>query len=228
MRRAARRAGVIPALLLVALVLAASPANGAQSPPALGFAEIWDSAGQLVGAASFQRVAEGVEIRARFRGLPPGAHGYHVHAVGRCDAPSFSSAGEHFNPTEREHGLQSPRGHHLGDLPNLIVGEDGTASMTAIARFTTLAAGEFSLFDIDGSSLLIHANADDEVTDPSGNSGDAIACGVLGAGPAHDVGGARFIDEPDEVQAMFRAVWGDYAPETWVLERNAEILALPR
>src|SRR6266540_5835398 len=207
--------------LLLAFALATVRAADAQ--PALGFAEVRDSDGRLVGAVSFQRVQDGVEIRARFQGLPPGEHGYHVHAVGKCDPPEFVTAEGHFNPTMHEHGLQNPRGPHVGDLPNLVIGEDGTASVTAVARFATLAPGEASLFDADGSALVIHADPDDEVTDPAGNTGGRIACGVLGAGPAHGADGQLFANQSLETQALFYATWGDYAPEQWVIEHDDQI-----
>jgi Cu-Zn family superoxide dismutase len=229
---------VTPAILLfVAALTAALYSRSLADTPPLGFAEIRDSNGQLVGAASFQRVADGVEIRARFAGLPPGVHGYHVHAVGSCDGPSFMTAGDHFNPlTEdltpmripqepREHGLRNPRGHHIGDLPNLVVAEDGTASLTVVAREATLAPSETSLFDHDGSALVIHANADDEVSDPAGNSGAAIACGVLTGGTARAIDGSLFVEEPIETQSEFRSAYGAYAPEQWALEHSMEIEA---
>jgi Cu-Zn family superoxide dismutase len=216
----ARRAG-LAGLLFAAVAMARSGQADAQ--PALGFAEIRSADGRLVGAASFQRVQDGVEIRARFQGLPPGQHGYHVHAVGKCEPPAFVTAEGHFNPTMHEHGLQNPRGPHVGDLPNLVIGEDGTAALKALARGASLAPGDASLFDLDGSALVIHADPDDEVTDPAGNSGPRIACGVLGAGPAHGSDGQLFANEPVETQAMFREVWGDYAPEQWTLEHSAEV-----
>ena len=226
MRQALRRAGVIPALLAVLFAFGALAAPSAASqPPPIGFVEVWDANGQLVGAATLQRVQDGVQIRARFQGLPPGLHGFHVHAVGRCEAPTFMSAGDHFNPTRMQHGLLNPQGHHVGDLPNAEIAADGTANVTVVVRDATLATSDTSLFDADGSSLVVHANADDDVSDPSGNSGGRIACGVLGAGPAHDLEGLRFLDQSDEAQSLFRAVWGEYAAEAWVLERDAEVLA---
>jgi Cu-Zn family superoxide dismutase len=161
-------------------------------------------------------------------GLPPGQHGYHVHAVGNCDPGDFMTAEGHFNPTNKEHGLHNPLGSHVGDLPNLIVADDGTASMTAVASYATLAPSDTSLFDMDGSALVIHAGADDEVTDPAGNSGARIACGVLGAGPAHTEDGQLFVNEPMGTQDAFRDIWGKYAAEQWVLERNAQLIEARR
>jgi Cu-Zn family superoxide dismutase len=227
-----KTARVAPAILLIAALSIVPFSRSLASTPPLGFAELRDSDGQLVGAASFQRVADGVEIRARFAGLPPGVHGYHVHAVGRCDAPSFMTAEGHFNPMVQEHlpllevpqpnqhGLRNPRGPHMGDLPNIVVAEDGTASLTAVARYATLAPGETSLFDHDGSALVIHADPDDEVSDPAGNSGARIACGVLTGGTARAVDGSQFVDEPTETQSSFRSAHGSYAPEQWALERS--------
>jgi Cu-Zn family superoxide dismutase len=216
-----RSTGLAALLFLIAVASATFGRVSAQ--PGLGFAEIRNADGRLVGAASFQRVQDGIEIRARFRGLPPGQHGYHVHAVGKCDPPAFMTAQGHFNPTLHEHGLENPFGAHVGDLPNLTISEDGTASLTAIAVGAMLASDETSLFDIDGSAVVIHADPDDNVTDPAGNSGARIACGVLSAGPAHGSDGRLFVNESPETQAVFREAWGDYAPEQWVLEHNDQI-----
>jgi Cu-Zn family superoxide dismutase len=143
-------------------------------------AELRDANNQVVGTATFsEQPAGGVQVRADVRNLPPGNHGIHIHEVGRCDPPDFMSAGAHFNPTTKQHGLQNPQGHHAGDLPNLTVGADGTARFDQIDRDVTLGSGTTSLFDADGSSLVIHANPDDEMTDPSGNSGGRIACGII-------------------------------------------------
>lgn len=223
-----RAARLAPAVVLVGALSTVVYAQSSPSSPPLGFAEVRDATGELVGAASFQRIADGVEIRARFEGLPPGEHGYHVHAVGRCDAPDFMTAEGHFNPTSHEHGMQNSLGSHVGDLPNLVVGEDGTASITAIARYASLAPGDMSLFDKDGSALVIHAGPDDDVSDPAGNSGARIACGVLSAGPAHTEDGHMFVNEPMETQDAFRAAWGNYAAEQWVLERNAALVETRR
>ena len=115
-------------------------------------------------------------IAVDLTGLPAGEHGIHVHATGQCDAPAFTTAGGHFNPDSMQHGFENPQGPHHGDLRNVTVGDDGTAQqeLTAPAG-TTLAA----LLDADGAALVVHATADDYRTDPSGNSGDRIACGVI-------------------------------------------------
>ena len=115
-------------------------------------AEVMNANGQVVGVATITEVPGGVQVTGTFEGLPPGAHGIHVHAVGLCEPPSFTSAGGHFNPTGRQHGLNNPAGPHVGDLPNLVVGADGTGSINAVASGATLGTGATSLFDADGSA----------------------------------------------------------------------------
>ena len=107
--------------------------------------------------------------------MPPGTHGAHVHTVGRCDPPAFETAGSHWNPTTMKHGTMNPQGPHQGDLPNLVVDGGGRGTIGATIPGATLA----SLLDADGAAVVIHASADDLRTDPSGNSGGRIACGVL-------------------------------------------------
>lgn len=119
-----------------------------------------------------------VMLALRTEGLPPGEHGVHVHMTGKCDAPKFESAGAHWNPGDAQHGLENPAGQHAGDMPNLVVGEDGRAVFSYELKGATFDG----LLDSDGSAMLIHASADDQKTDPSGNSGDRIACGVFKAG----------------------------------------------
>jgi Cu/Zn superoxide dismutase len=126
----------------------------------------------------------GVKVTATVTGLAgnAGEHGIHIHAVGQC-TPDFSAAGGHFNPTNAQHGLNNPAGPHGGDGPNLQLA-DGSATYEVVNDRVTLGSGPNSLFDADGSALVVHAGPDDQVTDPSGNSGDRIACGVIVAGPA--------------------------------------------
>ena len=112
------------------------------------------------------------------RGAPPGSHGLHFHAVGEC-TPPFTSAGPHFNPASRSHGLRNPNGPHAGDLPNVYVPESGNLRVDIIATNVSLQPGAASLLDADGSALVLHAFADDYVTDPSGGSGARVACGVV-------------------------------------------------
>jgi Cu-Zn family superoxide dismutase len=137
--------------------------------------ELRNASGQAVGTATFTTEGSGLRIAVQVRDLPAGQHGLHVHAIGRCDPPDFMSAGGHHNPTSRQHGLQNPSGPHAGDLPNLEVVAAGTGSLNTTNTLMTLA----SLFDADGSAIVVHAAADDNTTDPTGNSGGRIACGVI-------------------------------------------------
>ena len=123
---------------------------------------------------------QGVRILLTIAKLPPGRHGFHIHAVGACDPPTFASAGGHFNPADgKQHGWMNQAGAHGGDLPHLTVGPDDSARMEMYAPRVTLAEGPQSLMRPGGTSLVIHAGPDDEVTDPSGNSGDRIACRII-------------------------------------------------
>ena len=133
------------------------------------------SGGAVLGTVRVFSEPTGLMLRVEATGLPPGVHGVHLHAVGRCDPPGFTSAGPHWNPTSREHGHRNPQGHHMGDLGNLGVGADGKLVAGLLVPQATFDA----LRDADGAALVLHAKADDEMTDPSGNSGDRIACAVL-------------------------------------------------
>lgn len=169
---------LVTGMALLSLALA-PPANAQTSPITM---DLRNSAGQSVGSATLTPVPGGVEVRVQARGLPPGLHGIHFHEFGRCDGPDFMSAGDHFNPTGRQHGLRNPAGPHAGDLPNLEVVANGIASFTATINRLTLGSGPTSLNDADGTALVIHANPDDDLSDPSGNSGGRIACGVVPRG----------------------------------------------
>ena len=113
------------------------------------------------------------------RDLPPGLHAVHIHESAQCDPPDFKSAGGHFNPEGRQHGRKNPEGAHAGDLPNIRVGPDGAAAADFLVEGVTLEPGKQSLFKPGGTSLVIHASADDDRTDPAGNAGARIACGVI-------------------------------------------------
>lgn len=134
--------------------------------------------GTEVGRVVATAVGGGVRIAVDVSKLPPGPHGVHVHTVGRCDGPDFTTAGPHWNPTSRQHGTQNPMGPHGGDMPNLTAAADGRGAVSITLPSGTLAG----LMDADGAAFVIHAAADDLKTDPSGNSGGRIACGVFEAG----------------------------------------------
>ena len=141
-----------------------------------------NSSGQSVGTVRAWQTAGGVSFRIDATGLPHGIHGLHVHAVGRCDLPDFASAGPHWNPAARKHGMNNPAGPHAGDLPNVEVAANGVLGTTVTLPGATLVGGgraAGSLIDADGAALVLHGQADDYVTDPSGNSGPRIACAVL-------------------------------------------------
>jgi superoxide dismutase, Cu-Zn family len=144
-------------------------------------AELKDAAGKTIGSATLTEEKGGVGIVLKISGLAPGRHGFHIHKNGACDPPDFKTAGGHFNPSAKEHGAKNPRGHHAGDLPNLEVKEDGTAELTVVVPETTLGPGAGSLLKEGATSLVIHAAPDDEMTDPAGNAGARVACGVVGA-----------------------------------------------
>jgi alcohol dehydrogenase (cytochrome c) len=158
-------------------------AQGEPAPEAS--AQLTDSDGNNIGIATFAVGQDGaVSIEVEITGLTAaaeGAHGIHIHETGRCEAPSFESAGGHFNPGDKQHGLENPEGPHAGDLPNIEIDGEGNARYETTNDRISLAVGETSILDDDGSALVIHASRDDQVTDPGGNSGDRIACGVIGA-----------------------------------------------
>jgi Cu-Zn family superoxide dismutase len=160
---------LIPALCITACATAPAPAGGPSAP-------LINSAGQAIGTVVASQATEGVAFRIHATGLPPGVHGIHVHPIGRCDPPDFSTAGTHWNPTNKQHGLNNPNGPHAGDMPNVTVDANGAIDATVVLPHANMA----QLLDADGSSVMIHANADDYVSQPAGNSGAKIACAVIG------------------------------------------------
>jgi Cu-Zn family superoxide dismutase len=128
-----------------------------------------------------------VVLRLRAWDLPPGIHGFHIHESGVCESPAFETAGGHFNPFGKKHGLKNPDGPHAGDLPNLLVLPDGTVELTITVPGVTLRPGRNSLLRPEGASLVIHADPDDGKSDPAGNSGPRIACGIIRSSAAAEV-----------------------------------------
>jgi Cu-Zn family superoxide dismutase len=136
--------------------------------------------GEGVGEATLTQTPDGVLIQVTLSNLPPGEHGFHIHAVGKCE-PSFAAAGDHFNPDDKKHGFLDPQGWHAGDLPNIHVPENGSLKIDMFAPQMALKDGRHALLDKDGATLMIHAKIDDYRTNPSGEAGERIACGVIGA-----------------------------------------------
>lgn len=168
-------------ILTFLLLLTGSLANAADEGKwKSAEAEIMDGRGQAVGSAVFTPTPQGIVVVVEVSRLAPGKHGIHVHAAGVCEPPDFKTAGGHFNPNAKKHGLKNPEGAHSGDLPNLDVGKNGKGKLKETLSNANLVVGDpSSLLGPNGSSIVIHAKADDEMTDPSGNSGDRIACGVI-------------------------------------------------
>ena len=141
--------------------------------------DLKDAQGQSVGTATLMPMGTGVHIMLDVKNLKPGPHALHVHQTAKCEGPAFTSAGGHFNPAGKKHGLKNPDGPHAGDMENFTVGADGTSKAQVMANGVTLGSGPNSVFANGGTALVIHAGADDMMTDPAGAAGDRIACGVI-------------------------------------------------
>lgn len=151
----------------------------AEKEPLSAEAALKDKDGKDVGRATLIETSEGLRIAVTGYRLPPGTHGLHIHAVGSCQPPEFTSAGAHFNPSSKKHGSMNPEGPHAGDLPNLVVADSGEGGIDITTKAVTLGPGPNSLLGPDGTALVVHAGPDDLKTDPTGNSGGRIACGVI-------------------------------------------------
>lgn len=166
-------------ILLVALTTASSAFAAAKSVEA----NLHDAHGKTVGTVKLTQLAQGVKIELQTKDLPPGEHAFHVHEKGSCVAPDFKSAGEHFSPGHQQHGFDVAKGPHAGDMPNIIVKSDGTASVEVINPRVKLEGGPNALLKKGGTALVIHSAEDDYASQPSGGAGDRIACAELkGAG----------------------------------------------
>lgn len=163
---------LIPTLLVAPIALGQSSGTSAH-------ANLITAQGQKIGTAVLTQTASGAKIAVNVTQLAPGTHAFHIHAVGKCEAPDFKSAGGHFNPTGKQHGKDNPNGPHAGDMLNFEAAADGTAKFSTVNASVTLEQGTDSLFHEGGTSLVIHEKADDYKTDPAGNAGNRIACGVI-------------------------------------------------
>jgi Cu-Zn family superoxide dismutase len=138
-----------------------------------------NSEGKVVGTVHIEHMSSATLLFLKLHDLPPGVHGIHIHSVGTCTPPSFDSAGPHYNPGKSQHGMKNPKGPHAGDLPNITIPADGKLETTLMVTAAWQWEGDGGILDGDGSSVVIHANPDDYMTDPSGNSGPRIACAVI-------------------------------------------------
>ncbi|OYD08359.1 superoxide dismutase family protein [Paludifilum halophilum] len=147
--------------------------------PKAAVAQLQNADGDRVGTATLTETENGVDIHLKAMDLESGEHGFHIHETGTCQPPDFQSAGGHFNPEDKAHGKNNPDGSHAGDLPNLEIQSGGTGELKVTAKGTTLGPGDHSLLKKDGTALVIHEDPDDLKTDPAGDAGDRIACGVV-------------------------------------------------
>ena len=176
--------GTVAAAWIIAITLALTACSlpyipGVTSPSPAAGVNLKDATGRVVGSAVFLQEDDGVRILLDIKGFTPGTKAVHIHDVGQCVPPTFESAGPHFNPTKAGHGSENPKGPHAGDLPNITVDANGLGHLEVTNARISLRPGPTSLFDANGSALVVHEGPDDMRTDPAGNSGPRIACGIV-------------------------------------------------
>lgn len=174
-----RATALLAAIALAACGGQARGPGGTKLPEPMATASLFDTSGTRVGLATFSEVDGKAQMGISVSGLSPGQHGMHIHENGACTPPAFESAGGHFNPASKQHGLLNPEGPHAGDLPNLVVEADGSADTTFTVPASLLAQGSGSMIGAQKRAFVIHADPDDQATDPSGNSGPRVVCGVI-------------------------------------------------
>lgn len=185
-----RRLLIVPMLALAVAAHAAPKAkaeslgrSGGAMPQTMTVTPLTSADGVVLGSVRLLQEADGTRVVAAVKGLPPGDYAIHIHAVGKCEAPDFASAGGHFNPEAHQHGMNNPAGSHQGDLPNITVTASASGassgSIDAVRPGLRLRDGDAPLFDADGAAVIVHAKADDYKTDPSGNAGPRLLCGVV-------------------------------------------------
>jgi Cu-Zn family superoxide dismutase len=170
---------VLAAIAVAACGGQARGPDGTKLPELTANASLLDSSGTRVGVATFSEGDGNTQMGVSVTGLAPGEHGMHIHENGTCTPPGFESAGAHFNPASKQHGLLNPEGPHAGDMPNLVVEPDGSADTTFTVSASLLAEGPGSMIGSQQRAFVIHADPDDQKTDPSGNSGSRVVCGVI-------------------------------------------------
>jgi Cu-Zn family superoxide dismutase len=171
----------LPGLILSTALLSSCTSLGEVPTAKVATATVYLANGLPAGTAVITAAGDRLTLNLAATGLAQGTHGIHLHMIGTCSAPGFTSAGSHLNPASRQHGSENPAGSHLGDLPNIAINAQGRGVLSAELAGSRSAI-EAALFDSDGTALVIHAQADDYRTDPTGNSGERIACGVLKRG----------------------------------------------
>lgn len=174
---------ILPAALVLPMLLgtvtAADAARKMAAPSAS--AKLMAGDGAARGGATVMQARDGLHVVVRAMGLTPGVHAVHVHTTGKCVGPDFTSAGGHWNPTAKQHGKDNPAGMHMGDMPNMTVGPDGSGAIEYHIPGGSLKSGSTPLLDADGAAIVVHAQPDDNKSDPAGNAGGRVACGVLAA-----------------------------------------------
>lgn len=155
--------------------------HGKEHGAAHATAELIDGQGQSAGRAMIHQGKDGIEVLVQVVGVPAGVHAVHLHTTGACTGPDFTSAGGHWNPAKKQHGHDNPAGAHMGDMPNMTVGADGKGELKTVVKGGMMTGAADALLDADGAAVVVHASPDDYKSDPTGNAGGRIACGIVKA-----------------------------------------------